>query len=210
MNHILLMTVWLKEYSIIYLLLPIGLLFPIVGLVYLKICSHIANRITNKLLSFNILAVIGIILAAIIISLFGSITVGIQSGWERFRFPEYLGVAIVALLLVGLPTINVFRFIELLIDRKIQNVSLRIVLNFLTTSLVPFSAFFLMYYLKWGGNWHAYEFLQLSYIFIGILIVASFRSLYSYNIQREKELIRMNESKLSLLRELIRQAENRK
>lgn len=197
----------LKEYSILFLLLPIGLLFPIVGLLYLKFCTYIANRITNKLLSFNILAVVGLILAAIIITLFGSITLGIKSGWEKFRFFEYLTVSVVVFLLIILPIINVFRLISLLIDRKIQNISLRIVLNFLTTLLFPFAAFFLMYYLKWGGNWHAHEYLQLSYIFIGILIIASFRSLYSYNMQKEKELIRINESKLSHLRELKTKAE---
>ena len=197
----------MKEYSILFLLLPIGLLFPIVGLLYLKFRDYIANRITNKLLSFNILAVVGLILAAILITLFGSITLGIKTGWEKFRFFENLTVSVVVLLMIVLPIVNVFRFIELLIDRKIQNVSLRIVLNFLTTLLFPFAAFFLMYYLKWGGNWHAYEFLQLSYIFIGILIIASFRSLYSYNIHKEKELIRTNESKLSLLRELKTKAE---
>ena len=197
----------LKEYSILFLLLPIGLVFPIVGLLYLKFCTYITNRAPNKLLRFNIQGVIGLILVAILISLLNSIFFGIKSGWEKFRFPELIGVSVVVFLLVGLPTINVFRVIELLIDRKVQNVSTRIVLNFITTCLVPFSAFFCMYYHNWGGNWSINEYLQLLLLFIGILIVASFRSLYSYNLHKEKELIRLNESKLSLLRELKTKAE---
>lgn len=197
----------LKEYSILFLLLPIGLLISIVGLLYLKFCDYITNRVPNKLLRFNILGAVGLILLAIFATFYGSFRLGIQSHWEKFRLLETLRISIVALLLVGLPAINLFRFIELLINKKIKSIEYRILLNFLATLLLPFSAFFLMYYHIWGGNWGVYEFLQLTHIFIGILIIASFRFLYSYNIHKEKELIRINESKLSQLRELKTKAE---
>ncbi len=197
----------LNEYSIIYLLLPFGLLLPIVGLVYIKICSQITNRIANKLLRFNIVGIIGLILAAIIYSLLVSIITGIKSSWESFRLLELFGISIFTFLLIGLPTINVFRFIELQIDSKIEDISLRIVLNFFTTCMIPFFAFFSMYYYWWGGHWRATEFLDLFYLFVGGLIIASFRSIYNYNIHKEKELIRTNESKLAILKELKIRAE---
>lgn len=206
MNN-LLITGWLNQNTFIYLLVPFVLLFPVIVLAYLKICSTIAKHITNKLFRFNVAGVIGLILAAILAASYASIFSGIKSDWEIFKLPEYLGASTVVFLLFGLPALNVFRLIEILIDKKIQNRPIQLVLNFLSTSIIPFLAFFSMYQYLWREHFGITEILQLSYLFVGGLIVASFRLLISYNIQNEKELIRTNEIKLAALRELKTRAE---
>ena len=147
------------------------------------------------------------ILVAILLASYASMTSGIKSDWEIFKFPQYLSAAIFIFLLFGLPAINLFRAIEILISQKIENKLLRIILNFLSTSLIPFSAFFVMYYYKWGNQIGPYEILQLSFLFVGSVVVATFRASISYYIQREKEIIRANEFKLATLRELKTKAE---
>ncbi len=202
-----LLFVWSMDSTILFLLFPVGLLFPVLGLLYLKFCSYTKDHISNNLLRFNVIGAVGLIFAAVIVSYFSAVINGLSIGWVKFRLTEYLGVAIITFLLVGIPTINALRFIELQVDKKFQNASIRIVLNFIATCLIPFSAFYLMYKQLWNGNLGIQEYLQLAYLFISVLILATIRFIYSYNIQKEKELIRNNESRFSILRELKTKAE---
>ncbi len=199
--------VWLKENTRVILLLPLGLALLIFGLLFVKFWIRVGEHIRNKLLRFNVAGATGLILVAILLALYESLTSGIKSDWEIFRFPELLGVTVFVLLVFGLPAINLFRAIEILISRKVENKMLRILLNFLATSLIPFSAFFIMYFYKWGNQMGVYEILQLSYLFVGCVVVATFRAFIGYYIQREKEIIKANEFKLASLRELKTKAE---
>uniref|UniRef100_UPI003217F988 sensor histidine kinase n=1 Tax=uncultured Draconibacterium sp. TaxID=1573823 RepID=UPI003217F988 len=203
---------WLRANARAFLLLPVIILLLLLLPFYMKITKIIAQKVPNKFVSFNCSGIIGVLVLAVIGSLYFSASDAVKFDvfsletillWSREIF--------LAVLIISMPAINILRFIELLIHKNTDRKILKIVLIFLSTGLIPFAALvvFAMIANKHGGkqSFSKQEIEILAYIFIACITVASFRALMSYFFFKEKDLILENETKLSNLRELKTKAE---
>ncbi|WP_167612612.1 sensor histidine kinase [Maribellus sediminis] len=202
---------WLRDNSYAFLLLPFGVLLLLLTMFYLWLIKKTKRISSNNFLQFNIHGLIAVVLLAIVGALYFS--VGFAIKYDNFTFYRYIKNLIAGffmLSVMGLPAVNLLRLVEKLIHKNTHRKTLKIVLIFLSTGLIPFSAFLAMFLYSIRNRPH--EILQsdirtLSYVFLGCIFVASLRALISYFIFKEKDLIFESETKLSKLRELKTKAE---
>jgi hypothetical protein len=198
---------WLQSNPYVFLLLPVGIILFLLLPLYIRICRKIANKFNSRIIGFNINGLIGISIVIVLGYFYFTLAYGLK--WEHLRFQPFkvMLTSIAASLVIGLLTINIIRFVEILIHRNTHIKSAKIVLIFLSTGVLPFIAILAFSAFVLKGKFSAQEITFLSYIFLGGLIIASFRALISYFIFKEKEMILENETKLSKLRELKSKAE---
>jgi len=203
---------WLKAKPYAFLLLPFGILFLLLSGIFLRITKWNLNRISNELLRFNVNGIIGLLFTAIIVALYFKIARIIQYN-DSFlpRFWHDLRATIILIEIIGLISINLLRYVEILIHKNTNQKFFRVGLIFLSTGLIPFCAFLsVLINLNYWTNHvmlKAQNFNVLSYVFLVCMTIATFRALISYFIFKEKDLILENETKLSNLRELKTKAE---
>ena len=198
---------WLKVNPYAFLLLPFGVILFLLFPLFMKVSGKIAQKVKNNLLRFNFNGLIGVLVVMIISYFYFTLSDWIK--WGHFSTPPGKGiiVGVVLSIAIGLFTLNMIRFIEIFIHKNTQLKSTKIVLIFMSTGLIPFSAILAIYSLILKGNFSSPEIKGLSYLFLGGLIIGSFRALISYFFFKEKDLIFENETKLSNLRELKSKAE---
>lgn len=200
---------WLRVNPYSFLLLPFLLLLLLLTAVYIKISSRIIQHVSNSFIRFNIDALVLGFFFAFVVAFYISLSYVIKYNHSFSRVPMITATNVMVILIFGLPTVNLLRFIEIIIHRNTHRKLLRIGLIFLTTGLLPFSAFFAMY--VYGRNQSIMlsneDIKMFSELFMGCMVVAAFRALISYFFFKEKDLILENETKLSNLRELKTKAE---
>jgi two-component sensor histidine kinase len=203
---------WLRTNSRAFLLLPLIIILLLLLPFYIKVAKLIARKVPNKFLSFNCSGIIGILVLAVIGSIYFSTADAIRNDvlnvktiflWSKEIF--------MAVLLIGVPSINILRFVELLIHKNTHKKILKVVLIFLSTGLIPFASILALALLslehRSNHTMSKQEMEILAYIFIACITIASFRALISYFFFKEKDLILENETKLSKLHELKTKAE---
>ena len=199
---------WLKVNPYVFLLFPFLLLSLIVLAIYIQISKRTINHISNKLLRFNINGLILGLFFAIIASFYFSLSADIYYDLSNLaQLRQNLTAGAFLIFIVGLPTINLLRFLEIIIQRNTHRKLMHVALIFLTTGLIPFSFILAFFYFPKNRRLYEFEIGILAYLLIACLVVATFRALISYFIFKEKELIIENETKLSTLRELKTKAE---
>jgi len=203
---------WLKANPRTFLLLPLIVILLLLFPLYVKMAKLISRKIPNKFLSFNCSGIIGVLLLAVIGSLYFSTSDAIRNDALEFKTIYLWSIEIfLAVLLIGVPAINILRFVELLLHKNTHKKTLKTVLIFLSTGLIPFLSLLAIALIshRHGDkpSWSKQEIEILSYFFIACITVASFRALFSYFFFKEKDLILENETKLSNLRELKTKAE---
>ncbi len=123
--------------------------------------------------------------------------------------------------LFSIPFILIFRYIELKIQEKSNAIVSKITLIFISTGFLPSLLAFCIYLIKkqYDENtthfltWETYHFKThqdytlISKIFLVFMILAMLRTLISYFLLNEKEIIRENDLKLAYLKELKAKAE---
>lgn len=203
---------WLQVNPYSFLLLPFLLLILLVIWVYIKISKRLNLRVSNRFWRFNInLIVLGFFLA-IILSFYLSLSNDLRFNLVNFsQLAKNTLYGAMAILIIGMPTMNILRLFEIVIHKNTHRKLLRTASIFLSTGLLPFSAFVAFYlYINYRNRpiLPLNEDIKIiSYIFLGCMVVAAFRALISYFIFKEKDLILENETKLSNLRELKSRAE---
>jgi sensor histidine kinase YesM len=199
---------WFRDHSQIIMIFPLVLvLFLFTGL-FLLLYKKLLIKIQNRLLQFNVISAIALLTFGILNSLYYVAAEKIRDPY--FSFFDILDITgvIVIILILGLPAFNVIRLIELAIHRKTRYKYFKVLLAFLSTSLIPSITCFAIYYFspikehsgKTGVN-------VLSILFLVFIILAVLRALISFFILKENELKIENEMKLSALRELKSKAE---
>ncbi len=198
---------WLKVNPYAFLVLPFGIILFLLFPLFMKISEKIAQKVKNVLLRFNINGLIGVLIVMIISYFYFTLSYKIR--WGHFSIPPVKGIIIGTLLsvVIGLFSLNMIRFIEIFIHKNTQLKSTKIVLIFMSTGLIPFSAILAIYSFVLNGSFSSPEIKGLSYLFLGGLIIGSFRALISYFFFKEKDMILENETKFSKLRELKSKAE---
>ncbi|WP_340112838.1 sensor histidine kinase [Maribellus mangrovi] len=203
---------WLRRYARQFILLPSGILFLLMLFVFLKISKAIEKGVTNQLFRLNLNGVIGLLMIAILVSAYLVVSDSIR--WYKVIKPNdflinFRNISL-AVLIVGLPAINMLRVVEKQIHRNTHKKVLKTVLIFLSTGLIPFSAYLAITAL-FKRNDSPFitkdEIEFISFVFMIIMIIAAFRALISYFFFKEKDLVIENETKLIHLRELKTKAE---
>ena len=203
---------WLQVNPYSFLLLPFLLLILLVIGVYMKISKRLNLRVLNRFWRFNINVIVPGFFLAIILSLYLSLSYDLRYNQVFFsQLTKNTLFGAMAIFFIGMPTMNLLRSFEIIIHKNTHRKLLRTASIFLSTGLLPFSAF-VAFYLYINYRYRPIllsnaDIKILSYIFLGCMVVAAFRALISYFILNEKELILENETKLSNLRELKSRAE---
>ena len=198
---------WLLDNSKILMVFPFVLaLFLFAGLIIL-FYKKLGVKIKNRLLQFNVISVLALLIVGILAALYYVTAEKLGDPYYSFFYIPDVVASILIALIIGLPALNAFRLIELAIHKKTQYKYFKVILLFLSTSLIPSFTCFAIYYLsplksngKTGIN-------ILSIVFLIFVIIGIIRALISYFILKEKDLILENETKLSNLRELKSRAE---
>lgn len=198
---------WLLDNSKAIMIFPLVLaLFLCAGLIIL-FYKRLGVRIQNKLLQFNVISVLALLTVGILASFYYVTSEKLGDPYFSFFNINDIVASILISLIIGLPALNIFRLIELAIHRKTQYKYFKVLLLFLSTSLIPSLTCFAIYYFsplkstgKTGIN-------ILSIVFLVFVIIGIIRALISFFILKEKEIKIENEIKLSKLRELKTKAE---
>lgn len=197
---------WMRRYS------PQVLIFPFVLTVFLLVgflmflYRRLFSRIHNNWLKFNVISISALPLLGILISLYFTTAMTIKDYSSLFNFHNFF-VGMLMTTLLGLPAVNLIRLIETIIHRKTQQKYFKVLLLFLSTSLLPSGTLISIAYFSFKKNLndegiHAMILIFLTFVFIGII-----RALISFFILKEKEIKIENEVKLANLRELKTKAE---
>ncbi|MDO3695234.1 histidine kinase [Wenyingzhuangia sp. chi5] len=193
------------------LALPALLLLLLFLFILKKIDIALEFKIKNRNFKFIIVATISLIFISFLISCwdysykFLEFPVKYRSNHSFLEtiFMKFVDVSGMGLLL---PIILFLRFIENKIKKTSQGLFIKTALIFLSTGILPFIAIFLMMYFSGNLNSDA-QYLRLSEFFLYTMSIAVIRSLISFFIFKERNLIVENEMKLSNLRELKTKAE---
>lgn len=201
--------VWLKASPKAFLLLPFAILLLLLLPVYLKIAQKLKQKVSNKILHFNCMGIIGILVLSIVFYFYFASAKAISyNPFYTLSLVHDLRAYILLGIIIGLPAINLLRLIEILIHKNSHKKTLKIGFIFLSTGLIPFATILGIFMAgNKGRQLLANDITIFSYIFMGCLLVAAFRALISYFFFKEKDLILENETKLSQLRELKTKAE---
>lgn len=202
---------WVNDNAKILMVFPFVLaLFLFAGLIIL-FYKKLGVKIGNKLLQFNVVSVLALLAVGILTSLYYVTADKLEDPY--FSFFQIIDIAgvILILLILGLPALNVIRLIELAIHRKTEHKYLKVLLLFLSTSLIPsvtlFSVFYLVYYFITPEILEKESINILSIVFLIFVIIGIIRALISFFILKEKEIKVETEVKIANLRELKTKAE---
>lgn len=174
-----------------------------------KIKKLVENKIKKEWLRFSITALTALIFADIVIifcvSLYDFLTIpGFDRGVRIVRNDSILSTSV--LMLIFIPFLFLFRFIELKIQKTAKSILIKTALIFLSTGFLPFICLLTISFII-NGLRDERDFYPLSQMFLFIMTIATLRALIGYFIFKERNLIIENENKLANLRELKAKAE---
>lgn len=198
---------WVRNLSHEMLVFPFVLtVFLLVGL-FIFLYRKLFSRIRDKWLQFNAISVLAMPLLGLLISLYFMTALTLKHPYaNHFNYHNFF-VGMLLATLLGLPAVNLIRLIETIIHRKAQQKYFKVLLLFLSTSLLPSGTLISIAYFSFKKDLndegiHAMILIFLTFVFIGII-----RALISFFILKEKEIKIETEVKLANLRELKTKAE---
>ncbi len=196
---------WIQEKNMAkkIMIFPFALILFLFTWILIKVYQHISSKVKNKLLLFNIISAMALLVLGIVAIAYTVITEKLEDPYLTFYAPIDLIAIVFILLIVGLPAVNLFRVIEKGVNRLSSNNYFRVVFYFLSTTIIPTLAvyFFILLSIN-GDHLHVVTISLVIFTFIGII-----RALVSFFIQKEKQIQVENGLKLAHLRELKTKAE---
>nr|MDA3927669.1 histidine kinase [Prolixibacteraceae bacterium] len=197
---------WVSHNDVALLVFPFVLvLFLLVGL-FILLYQKLFVHIKNKLLQFNVISMLSLPTIGMLLSLFSMFTFLLIEPSFHFN-AESFGLSILISLIIGLPAVNIFRLIEIAINRKTQHKYLKTLLLFLSTSLIPSGTLLAITYFSFNEDINDEGIKAMIIIFLVFVFIGTIRALISFFILKEKELKIENEVKIANLRELKTKAE---
>ena len=175
------------------------------GFILLVYKRRLVN-INNKLWRFNATSMLSLLLLIGLVALYIIMSDRLRHYANSFfQVYDVIGGMLIGFI-IGLVALNVFSLTERLISRYVQHKFLKVLLLFVTTSLIPPIAFLLLTFAT-VEEMDVYEVKIVVYFLVVCSIIGILRSLISFFMLNEKELIVANEVKLSHLREMKTKAE---
>lgn len=204
---------WIKENSYLLMSFPFALALLLLAGLIILLHEKSEKQIKNRFLLFNVISVVALVLFGVFGSLYYEASSQLKNPYfNHFTISEFyrgsdISGAILALLVIGLPSLNIIRLIEIGIHRKTKHKYFRVLLLFLSTSLIPSGSLLAIAFFITHGKLGLEEIKIYSVIFLVFVIIGMIRALISFFILKEKELKIENEVKLANLRELKTKAE---
>jgi sensor histidine kinase YesM len=197
---------WLRKNSKKLMVFPFVLaLFLFAGLIIL-FYKKLGIKIHNRFLRFNVVSFLALISIGIVVSLYIVTSSKLKDPYFSFYNVHDIRGGIFVLLMLGLPSLNVIRIIETVINRTTQHKYFTVLLLFVSTSLIPsVSLFSIGYFSNEHLNENSIEIFSI--VFLIFIIIGIIRALISFFILKEKEIKIENEIQLANLRELKSKAE---
>jgi two-component sensor histidine kinase len=203
-------SLWWVKNPVAIIFLP-ALILVLVGLFLIKrINKSIGINIKKDWLRFGVMASIALLFADVLIvfcvSFYDFLT--IQDDYKNAPIVRNDTIISTTLFLVILlPFLYLFRFIELKIQKTAKSLFTKTGLIFLSTGFLPFVCLLIILFILKIAPSDQKDYFALSKIFLFLMAIASLRALIGYFIFKERNLIIENESKLANLRELKVKAE---
>lgn len=205
-------SLWWVKNPISMIFLPL-LILTLMFLWAVKKCKTLlSHKIPNNLVRFTLLSLVVLsfifILIVLGVSWYDFLT--IPDDYNKVPvFREDTLITTLVSLVLTLPFLFLFRFIELKIQKSFYNIYIKTTLVFFSTGLIPFVCFVLIYLIvskdtPFHLNHASFVISEFSLYF---MIVATTRAVFGFFIFKEHKLMVENEKKLSNLRELKAQAE---
>lgn len=199
---------WLRKKPLEILGFPAIVIIFLFILGYNKLLKKVIPKIPLKILRFNAHLLIIALFCIPFLSYFFLLCHYWEFGYiGSGQLVKNLTAGSFVTFAILIPTINILRFIELLIYRTSKRKTQRTLLIFLSTGILPFISLFLLIFFNTDKRLDSSEIKAFSIVFIVLMTIAAFRALISYFFMKEKELVFANEAKLSNLRELKTKAE---
>lgn len=203
-------SLWWVKNPVAIIFIPALLLFLLFLFFTFKIKNYIESKLSNSVLRFLLVSLIAVCFIDIIIifsvSFYDFLTTPLSFGFSIVRFDTVISKFIVSLFCF--PFLFLFRFLENKIEKIRVNIIAKTSLIFISTGFLPFLFTYLLFLIttsKASNLQGGYG--VLANVFITTMIIATIRSLISYFIFKERNLIVENEKQLSNLRELKAKAE---
>ncbi len=198
---------WVKRNAKMVLIVPLVLaLCLFAGLIFI-FYNKLGKRIYNKLLRFNVTAALVLILLGVFGVLYYRISDYLRN--PNISFFQWLDIAAALLitLIVGLIAANLFRLIEIAVNRFVNNKYIRVFILFLSIAFIPSGAITTIVNFNFKKDLNSEGITALVIIFIGFVVIGIVRALVAFFIMKEKEIKVETEVKLANLRELKTKAE---
>ena len=199
--------VWLKKNAYIVLILPLVILLFLIVAISNLLYRKLDGLVCKPLRRFNTVSVFSLILTGTTAAFYYIFSSKLADPEFTFYHPLDVFAAIVFIVLLGLPAMNLIRVIEQLVQRKMHDRILKVLLLFLSTTLAPSLTVLVLYQLYLISGGEPIDVKVLGYILLVFLIVGILRAIISFFILKEKDIKTEAELKLAHLRELKTKAE---
>ena len=199
---------WVNKNSYFILVFPLVLaLFLLAGLIIL-FYKKVGVKIPNKIAQFNVMSALALLSIGTLGSLYFTIAEKLKDPYVSVgNRMDVIFVFFAMLMIIGLPALNIIRKIELNILKHTQHKYFKVLLLFLSTSLIPTLSLLIIVYATTRHRLNNEEIQFIIRFFCAFTFIGAIRALISFYILKEKEVKIENEVELTKLRELKTKAE---
>ena len=199
---------WVNKNSYFILVFPSVLaLFLLAGLIIL-FYKKVGVNIPNKIAQFNVMFALALLSIGTLGSLYFTIAEKLKDPYVSVgNRMDVIFVFFAMLMIIGLPALNIIRLIELRILKHTQHKYFKVLLLFLSTSLIPTLSLLIIVYATTRQDFDKFEIQIIIRFFCAFTFIGAIRALISFYILKEKETKIENEVQLAKLRELKTKAE---
>jgi len=209
---------WLKVNPSIILIFPIGIILLVCTYFAFLIFNKYAGLISKAFWKLNFKVLLGITITTISLVAFNFLSEywyhlaqgEIIGSLRGFRFIQTFIIGFIASAMWVFPVINLIAYLESIIQKYLANRFVRLFLVFVITFFIPFVSIVVININSLRNNNQFSENDAIENISTGLIIffiLAGFWVLVRFFLDKEKDLVRENEARLSSLRELKTKAE---
>jgi sensor histidine kinase YesM len=164
-------------------------------------------NIQNKIAQFNVISDLALLSIGAIGTLYIISADQLYNPYSSFFNTMEILLGFLVLLAIGLPALNIIRKIELSIHKNTQHKYFKVLLLFLSTSLIPTVSLLLFAFFIANQGLDNAEIQFIIYFFCVFTFIGAIRALISFYILKEKEIKIETEVKFAKLNELKTKAE---
>ena len=198
---------WVRENAELLTIFPLVIGFFLFAGLLILFYRRWGVKINNRLLRFNAVSFVALIMFGIMLYLYSWLTFMVERSSFQLYDPMALWFFVMASLILGLPALNLFRVIELAINRNTHHKYFRSLMLFLSTSLIPSITLAILICVISTKDLNREDITLIIFGFLVFVVIGIIRALISFFILKEKEIKIENDLQLSRLRELKTKAE---
>ncbi|MCW3787510.1 sensor histidine kinase [Plebeiibacterium sediminum] len=195
---------WLREYAYPALIIPLVLILFMITFLIILFYKKVGKRIKNKLLQFNVMAVLALLTVSLVAIGYYIIAENLHDLYFGFVSKVEIYATLPILLAIGLVAVNIFRAIELWVNKKMHQKYIKVFLHFISTAFIP-AAVLTSFVIMDPPTKDAIKGVVIVYVIF--VVIGVIRAFVSFFVLTEKENKIANEVMLANLRELKTKAE---